>query len=73
MRQAIAEHAQYCVGHLGRITVGKLRRDAHGIHEATVTLTTPTEIITYAAWAVSGAAGMTEIERRKLPALPLFG
>lgn len=73
MRQAIAEHAQRCVGHLGRISVGRLCRDAHGIHEATVTLTTPTEIVTFAAWAADGAVGMTETARRTLPELPLFG
>jgi len=73
MRQVIVEHAQRCVGQLGRITVGRLRRDAHGIHETTVTLTTPTEIVTFAAWAADGAVGMTEIARRTLPELPLFG
>lgn len=73
MKQTIAEHAHRCVGQMGRITVGKLRRDAHGIHEATVTLMTPTEIVTFAAWAADGAVGMTEIARRTLPELPLFG
>ncbi len=73
MRHAITEHAQRCVGHLGRIAIGKLRRDALGIHEATVTLTTPTEIVTFAAWAADGAVGMTETARRALPELPLFG
>ncbi|MCC6716314.1 MAG: hypothetical protein IT555_00355 [Acetobacteraceae bacterium] len=73
MRQVIAEHAQRCVGHLGRITIGRLRRDAHGIHETMVTLITPTEIVTYAAWAADGAVGMTETARRTLPELPLLG
>jgi hypothetical protein len=73
MRQVIAEHAQRCVGQLGRITIGELRRDAHGIHETTVTLTTPAEIVTFAAWAADGAVGMTEIARRTQPELPLFG
>lgn len=73
MNRVIREHAERCVGHLGQITVGKLRRDAHGIHEATVTLTTPTEIVTYAAWAADGAVGISETGRHPLPALPLFG
>lgn len=73
MRQTIAEHAQRCVGQMGHITVGKLRRNADGIQETTVTLTTPTEIVTFAAWAADGAVGMTETARRTLPELPLFG
>lgn len=71
-RNTIAAHAAHCLAGRGHVTVSNPRLDAGGFYIATVTLTTPTEIVSFEAWACSGAVGMNEIERRTLPKLPLL-